>query len=77
MIIGTASRSFPDSEPEISPINLLVSGYTAVGHWFRKDPTAGALESIHWAVAMLATSMTTNVILTILTAGRIWLVNLA
>jgi hypothetical protein len=77
MIIGTASKSFPDSEPEISPIILVVSGYTAVGHWFQKDPTAGALESINWAIAMLAMSMTTNIILTILTAGRIWLVNLA
>jgi len=58
--------------PTIMIIGTAISGYTAVGHWFQKDPLAGAQAAIHWAVAMLAMSMTTNIILTILTAGRIW-----
>jgi len=63
---------FVTALPAVMIIGTAISGYTAVGHWFQKDPTVGALESINWAVAMLAMSMTTNIILTILTAGRIW-----
>jgi len=47
-----------------------ITGYGAIGRYFSPNPYTS--ESVLWAEAMLATSMITNVIVTALTAGRIW-----
>ncbi|KAI0072735.1 hypothetical protein K474DRAFT_1667460 [Panus rudis PR-1116 ss-1] len=47
-----------------------ISGYGAVGQYFASDPFT--LLAVRWANGMLAVSMVTNLVLTLLTAGRIW-----
>lgn len=47
-----------------------VSGYGAVGQYFLADPFVP--RTVRWAKAMLSVSMVTNILVTGLTAGRIW-----
>ncbi|TCD70023.1 hypothetical protein EIP91_005275 [Steccherinum ochraceum] len=56
--------------PCIMVIATAVSGYGAVGMYF--DPNLNPIVATNWASGMLAVSMVTNFILTILTAGRLW-----
>ncbi|KAF8968800.1 hypothetical protein BDZ97DRAFT_1790714 [Flammula alnicola] len=56
--------------PVIMVLGTAISGYGAIGRYFTPDPYETA--SIRWAQAMLSVSMVTNIIVTLLTAGRIW-----
>jgi len=47
-----------------------VSGYGAVGRYFTPNPYT--ILSVRWARGMLSVSMITTIIVTFLTAGRIW-----
>ncbi|KAI0072732.1 hypothetical protein K474DRAFT_1711331 [Panus rudis PR-1116 ss-1] len=58
------------SLPILMIIATAVSGYGAVGQYFLPNPYT--FLAVHWAKGMLAVSMATNLILTLLTAGRIW-----
>lgn len=53
------------------PVSLSVSGYGAIGHYFVLE-TANIDEVSRWGGAMFATSLCTNIIVTFLTAFRIW-----
>ncbi|KAJ3563353.1 hypothetical protein NP233_g8994 [Leucocoprinus birnbaumii] len=56
--------------PAIMILGTAISGYGAVGRYFTPNPYE--LASIKWAKGMLVISMVTNILLTSLTAGRIW-----
>ncbi|KAH8101903.1 hypothetical protein BXZ70DRAFT_84752 [Cristinia sonorae] len=56
--------------PVIMVIGTAISGYTAVGQYFLPNPYVAG--TVRWATGMLAVSMVTNLVLTLLTAGRIW-----
>lgn len=47
-----------------------ITGYGAVGQYFLPDPFTPT--SVQWAEGMLAVSMATNLLVTALTAGKIW-----
>jgi len=51
-------------------IGTAVSGYGAIGQYFLPNPYVP--ETVQWAQGMLAVSMVTNIVVTGLTAGRIW-----
>jgi len=56
--------------PTVMIIGTAVSGYGAVGRYFTPDAFTAA--SVRWAEGMLAVSMATNILLSLLSAGRIW-----
>lgn len=60
---------------------MTVSGYNAIGQYFNPAPVGNdyilgtdpyASLSYVWGTAMYAISLGTNIIVTLLTAGRIW-----
>ncbi|KAH8101905.1 hypothetical protein BXZ70DRAFT_1063915 [Cristinia sonorae] len=56
--------------PSIMVLSTGISGYGAIGQYYLPDPYVPT--TVKWATAMLAVSMATNILLTLLTAGRIW-----
>jgi len=56
--------------PSLMVLGTAISGYGAIGQYFLPDPYVSL--SVRWAQAMLAVSMVTNILVTGLTAGRIW-----
>ncbi|KAJ3872175.1 hypothetical protein F5051DRAFT_481535 [Lentinula edodes] len=56
--------------PGLLVLTTAITGYGAIAHYFLPDPYIP--ETVSWAIGMLITSMATNIIVTILTAGRIW-----
>jgi len=72
MVLSTASKLYTQglSDVEYSCVTQKVSGYGAVGRYFTPNPYTDI--SIRWATGMLSVSMITNIIVTFLTAGRIW-----
>lgn len=50
----------------------IVSGYGAIGHFFLVNPDT--TQTVQWATSMFATSLVNNLVVTLSTAGRIWLV---
>ncbi|KDR69694.1 hypothetical protein GALMADRAFT_145406 [Galerina marginata CBS 339.88] len=58
--------------PVCMVLGTAISGYGAIGHYFLTDPYIP--ETVQWAQSMLAVSMVTNILVTGLTAGRIWYV---
>ncbi|TCD68133.1 hypothetical protein EIP91_011498 [Steccherinum ochraceum] len=57
--------------PCLMVVATAVSGYGAVGEYF--NPHLSPQFATNWASGMLAVSMVTNIILTMLTSGRIWM----
>jgi len=49
---------------------LAVSGYGAIARYYTPNPYTPT--SVEWAKGMLTVSMATNIIVTLLTAGKIW-----
>lgn len=57
----------------LGPTNTLlnvVGGYGAIGQYFPAHPSLKT--SVAWGTAMFSVSLATNIIVTGLTAGRIW-----
>lgn len=57
----------------LGPTNTLlnvVGGYGAIGQYFLAHPSLKT--SVAWGTAMFSVSLATNIIVTGLTAGRIW-----
>ncbi|KAJ3576415.1 hypothetical protein NP233_g451 [Leucocoprinus birnbaumii] len=59
--------------PAIMVLGTAISGYGAMGRYFTPDPYEVA--SIRWAEGMMVISMVSNILLTFLTAGRIWVLS--
>ncbi|KAK0244717.1 hypothetical protein EDD85DRAFT_898657 [Armillaria nabsnona] len=57
--------------PVLLVLSTALSGYGAIGHYFFLE-TANIDEVSRWGAAMFATSLCTNIIVTFLTAFRIW-----
>ena len=51
-------------------LHFSVTGYGAIARYFTPNPYT--LTSVKWARGMLSTSMMTNIVVTLLTAGKIW-----
>ncbi|KAA1477765.1 hypothetical protein DENSPDRAFT_622136 [Dentipellis sp. KUC8613] len=51
-------------------IGTTVSGYASIGQYFLVNPSPTV--SVAWGTSMFAISLTTNVLVTLLSAGRIW-----
>ncbi|KAK0185516.1 hypothetical protein F5146DRAFT_182771 [Armillaria mellea] len=56
--------------PILLVFGTAISGYGAIGHYF--VPKASHIDVSRWGVAMFTTSLCTNIIVTFLTAFRIW-----
>ncbi|PAV19446.1 hypothetical protein PNOK_0438000 [Pyrrhoderma noxium] len=56
--------------PCLMVVATAITGYGAVGQYFLPDPYTP--DSVQWAEGMLAVSMATNLLVTALTAGKIW-----
>jgi hypothetical protein len=71
MILGTAGTLLT-IDPSTSRFNyrFAVSGYGAIAQFFLPNPFTAT--GVNWATGMLVVSMATNIVVTSLTAGRIW-----
>ncbi|KAH8110286.1 hypothetical protein DFH11DRAFT_798201 [Phellopilus nigrolimitatus] len=56
--------------PTLMIIGTAIAGYGAIGQYFLSKPRLAV--SVAWGTAMFAVSLATNIIVTLLTAGRIW-----
>jgi hypothetical protein len=56
--------------PSLMILGTAISGYGAIAQFFLPHPFT--LTGIEWATGMLTVSMATNIIVTALTAGRVW-----
>lgn len=72
MVVATGSEFLLFNVVAASSNCPTVSGYGAVGRYFATNPFTDL--AIDWARGMLTVSMVTNLLLTLLTAGRIWYV---
>jgi len=54
-------------------LGTAIGGYGAVGQYFLPNPRVP--RTVHWAQGMLSLSMVTNVLVTGLTAGKIWYIS--
>ncbi|KAF8509049.1 hypothetical protein JB92DRAFT_2814410 [Gautieria morchelliformis] len=56
--------------PSIMALATAISGYGAIARYYTPNPYTPT--SVQWAEGMLTVSMATNIIVTLLTAGKIW-----
>jgi len=59
--------------PCIMVLGTAISGYGAVGQYYLPDPFT--VTAVNWATSLLIVSMATNIVVTLLTAGRIWAIS--
>ncbi|KAI5117636.1 hypothetical protein M0805_008443 [Coniferiporia weirii] len=56
--------------PILMIIGTTIAGYGSIGQYFLPKPSLKTAEA--WGTAMFAVSLATNIIVTLMTAGRIW-----